>query len=254
MLSTLFAGARLEHRPMNEAIWNASTDPEELLLILRQIKAPTSKLGRRKLRLYACGVCRLWWDSLNPESRKVIEITEQYSDGLASRSEFGRAQRMSTYDFGHPSPSTSSEHLLNRHTVDGAMNWLTSSAAIAGACVGQHLLAVARMQSQTKLARESRRQLAVIREVFGNPFNVPQFDSDWLRWNKGAIPKLASQIYAERRFGELANLAQCLESAGCRDSAILDHCISTEAHVLGCWLLDAILGRHWSKRKLRAAC
>ena len=55
--------------------------------------------------------------------------------------------------------------------------------------------------------------------------------------------RLARAVYDERAFDRLPVLADALEEAGCRDREILDHCRSGAEHVLGCWVLDALLGR-----------
>jgi hypothetical protein len=128
---------------MIDAEWN-STDPEAMLDVVRQLKAGRSRLGRWKLRLFACACCRNWWDDLNTTSREALEITERHALGRATRSEFGRAQRISTYDFGDTEVPTTYDETLKRRTVNGATNWLTSGAEIAGFCIGQHLRAVAR--------------------------------------------------------------------------------------------------------------
>ena len=53
----------------------------------------------------------------------------------------------------------------------------------------------------------------------------------------------AQRIYAERAFDQMPNLADTLEVTGCDDSDILNHCRGPGAHVRGCWVVDAILGK-----------
>jgi hypothetical protein len=86
-------------------------------------------------------------------------------------------------------------------------------------------------------------QCALVREVFGNPFRPAPADPSWMAWNEGAAVKLARSIYDERRFGDLPVLADALEEAGCRDEAFLSHCREPGEHALGCWVVDAVLGR-----------
>jgi hypothetical protein len=57
------------------------------------------------------------------------------------------------------------------------------------------------------------------------------------------VVKIARTITDERRFGDLPVLADALEEAGCTDPNFLVHCRRPAEHVLGCWLLDALLGR-----------
>jgi hypothetical protein len=57
------------------------------------------------------------------------------------------------------------------------------------------------------------------------------------------IPKMAKAIYKERTFDQLPVLADALEDAGCTDSEILNHCRAPGEHVLGCWVVDLLLGK-----------
>ena len=161
-----------------------------MLDVIRQLNIGKSKLGRRKLRFFACGCIRNWWDDLNTDSREALEITQRYALGDATRSEFGRAQRISTYDFGDAHQPSTAEAALTRHTVNGATNWLTSGAEMAAFCIGQHLRAVARKHSNCKLTQETKRQIALLHEVFGTPTDPPPIDPAWLHWNNGAMPSI----------------------------------------------------------------
>lgn len=233
---------------MMDAKWDNTANPEAMLDVVRQLKAGKSTLGRRKLRLFAVACCRSWWDDLNSNSREAVEITERYADGYATRSELGRAQGISTYDFGDGTEPSTLKEAIKRHTVNGATNWLTSSAEIAGFCIGQHLRAVARKHSPRKLTQETKRQIALLHEVFGNPQDPPSVDPAWLEWNDGAIPHLAHEIYNDPDSGDFARLRRHLKVAGCNDPSILNHCSLRHRHVAGCWLLDVLRGVHWPTR------
>jgi hypothetical protein len=60
---------------------------------------------------------------------------------------------------------------------------------------------------------------------------------------RGTVVKLAQIIYSDRIFDRLPILADALEEAGCHDAAILAHCRGPGPHVLGCFALDALLGK-----------
>jgi hypothetical protein len=64
-----------------------------------------------------------------------------------------------------------------------------------------------------------------------------------LAWNGGVACRLADGIYEGRRFEDLPVLADLLEEAGLTDAAILGHLRGPGPHVLGCWAVDAVLGR-----------
>jgi hypothetical protein len=88
------------------------------------------------------------------------------------------------------------------------------------------------------------RQARLVRCIFGNPFHpLPEIDPAWLTWSSGAVGKLAASIHAERRFGDLAVLADALEEAGCAEKSILNHCRDGSEHALGCWVIDLLLGK-----------
>jgi hypothetical protein len=65
------------------------------------------------------------------------------------------------------------------------------------------------------------------------PRNV-RVESTWLRWNDGAVRRIAEGIYEERAFDRLPILADALLDAGCDDEEPLAHCRSTGPHVRGC--------------------
>jgi hypothetical protein len=54
---------------------------------------------------------------------------------------------------------------------------------------------------------------------------------------------LARAIYQGRDFASLPVLADALEEAGCTDPDLLAHCRRPGGHLLGCWVLDMVLGR-----------
>jgi hypothetical protein len=98
---------------------------------------------------------------------------------------------------------------------------------------------------------EPAAQQAFLRDLFGPlPFRPVTVDPTWLAWHGGAAVKLAQAVYDERELpsghldaARLAVLADMLEEAGCTDSELLGHLRGPGPHVLGCWPVDAILGR-----------
>jgi hypothetical protein len=64
-----------------------------------------------------------------------------------------------------------------------------------------------------------------------------------LAHNGGAARRLAESIYSGRRFADLPVLADLLEEAGLTDAALLGHLRDPGPHVLGCFALDAVLGK-----------
>jgi hypothetical protein len=99
----------------------------------------------------------------------------------------------------------------------------------------------------------------------------------WLTWEGAKVVQIAREMYESRDFTGMPVLADALEDAGCEDEAILTHCRGLRlcsgcsepgrecsgwcavcdrsthevcwvpnpqaVHVLGCWVLDLILGK-----------
>jgi hypothetical protein len=73
----------------------------------------------------------------------------------------------------------------------------------------------------------------------------PQHEGkDWAfddRWRTETVVALARGILAEQAFDRMPILADALEEAGCDDTVILDHCRICPEHVMGCWVIEAVL-------------
>lgn len=91
--------------------------------------------------------------------------------------------------------------------------------------------------------RERKLQCAVLRDIFGNPFCTTVVDPGSLAWNDGTVGALAQAIYEEGAFDRMPILADALEDAGSDNADILDHCRQPGEHVLGCWVVDLVLGK-----------
>ena len=71
---------------MTEREWLACTDPNRMLKFLRR------KASDRKLRLFACGCCRQFWNDLTLQPvRRAVETSESYADGAVSDHELKQA-------------------------------------------------------------------------------------------------------------------------------------------------------------------
>jgi hypothetical protein len=94
---------------------------------------------------------------------------------------------------------------------------------------------------------EQAAQVALLHDLFGNPFRHVHANAAWLI---PTITALAQAAYYNRALpagtlepARLAVLADALEEAGCTDQAILDHLRSPGPHVRGCWAVDLLLGK-----------
>ncbi len=91
-------------------------------------------------------------------------------------------------------------------------------------------------------AAERQHQCRLFRELIGNPFRIPVVDPAWLSWGGGVAGRIARSVYEENAFNQLPILADALEEAGCTDADLLAHLRSGDAHLRGCWALDAVRG------------
>jgi hypothetical protein len=90
----------------------------------------------------------------------------------------------------------------------------------------------------------------LIREVFGNRFHSLDVAQAWL---SPGVVSLARRLYDDRGFDRMPLLAEALEGAGCVRADTLLHCRSPLAHVRGCWVLDALLGKLRGASRMPAA-
>jgi hypothetical protein len=81
-------------------------------------------------------------------------------------------------------------------------------------------------------------QAELLREIFGNPFRIPEVDP---RWRTSDVLGLARAIYDDRAFERMPILADALMDAGCEHEAIIGHCRGDVRHVRGCWMIDLLL-------------
>ena len=95
-------------------------------------------------------------------------------------------------------------------------------------------------------AREKRHQrrdfyIALVRDIFGNPFRPVAFNP---AWRTDTALTLARQMYDSRDFGAMPILADALQDAGCDSEDVLNHCRGADTpHVRGCWVVDLVLGK-----------
>lgn len=66
-------------------------------------------------------------------------------------------------------------------------------------------------------------------------------ERSWLTDNGGAVLNLARQISGDRSWSLLPTLADALESAGCTDAELCDHCRQAGPHSDHCWVVELLL-------------
>jgi hypothetical protein len=216
----------------------------------------------RQLRLFAAACARRLWPLLGEEGRRSVETSERYADGLAGPVELLEASQRSSRESGSWSVSPTEPGRAFRRARAALEARLLAAQAARGGSSGdsaawaliRHAPVAAKRASLTTgsaaqaTARERLAQLALLRDVLGNPFRPVQVDPSWLAWHGGAVKNLAAAVYEERELpsghldaARLAVLADMLEEAGCSDPYILGHLRSPGPHVRGCWPLDLLL-------------
>jgi hypothetical protein len=211
---------------MNESEWNACTEPQQMLQFLRD----SGRASDRKLRLFACACCRRDRDLLESYlNLMAVERSEGYADGLVSYQELKE---------------------IRRAVQDGLADSEPSAACwAAGRRAGEAAVATLR---KVIPGLNSPSLVALLRDIFGNPFRSPPvLNPSLLTWHGGTVDRLAEAIYKQRDLPSgtldnacLAMLANALEKAGLNDQEVLGHLREQGAvHFRGCWPIDLILGK-----------
>jgi len=230
-------------KTMTEPQWLRCPDPRPMLLFLKGIAT------RRKLRLFACAMCRRSLHLLvGLDGPALLRQAEDATD------EGGNATTIRL-------PIEERREYAAQHSINAR-----GREAQRGEVEASHLLLRCRdpvhPRSQTEweaawhnsmFARNPfgwnnpnaeeggpAEQLAAIRDIFGNPFRSVVFDPACLT---DTVIDLAQGLYADRAFDHLPILANALEEAGCDDADILAHCRRSGPHYQGCWVVDSLVGK-----------
>ena len=90
-------------------------------------------------------------------------------------------------------------------------------------------------------AKEQAEQSRLLRCICGPlTFHAIPVDPAWLT---STVVTLAQAIFDDRAFDRMPDLIDALEQAGSTNSHILDHCRESGPHVLGCWVVDLLIGK-----------
>jgi hypothetical protein len=199
---------------MSEEAWLSCEDPRKLLVWLRP--AATD----RRLRLFACAFWR--WQTqrraertgeADREMNRALDYAELWAEEGAPPREGPELPLAFRW---HP--------LLARHAFDA--EWTIRGSPTCGRdWVGP---------------AEQAQQVALLREVFHNPFRRLAFNP---AWRTDAVLSLARQCYSSRDFAPLPILGDALQDAGCENADVVDHSRSSGPQVRGCWVVDLVLAK-----------
>jgi hypothetical protein len=168
-----------------------------------------------------------------------VEAAEFYADGLLNDEEMAECWSLADGEF---------EETCERRGFDGEVVTRNApptvrAAYMAAAAAAEIASNAAEMVAAVIKKGEGRIGAALVRCIFGYPFTSGSGTGPWLRWNDGALAKIAEGIYTERAFDRMPILADALLDAGCDDEDILAHCREPGPHVRGCWVIDLVLGK-----------
>jgi hypothetical protein len=224
------------------------TDPTAMLAFL----AATGKADERRLRLFAAACCRRVWNLLTDErSRKAVEAAENFADGLIGEDALWEALHAardavkaafdkdeSSYPCVAATDAAANVAVVHAYTESTPAEYAALRASFDAADAADDLGSRGD-ESGGSLERERAEQAALLRDLF-NPFHPVTLDPSCLT---PAVVTLATTIYEGRSFDRLPELAQALADAGCHDAELLGHLRSAGPHCLGCWGVDAVLGK-----------
>lgn len=251
-------------KALTEVEWLTCERAPVMLLHMEQHLRPLtrSRNGLRKLRLFACACCRRCWHLLSDEtSRRAVETMERYVDGKATRKEMAAIRQAVLVRQGEVAVASAlwSQQPNRNDAKSGVQMRLAYFSNLAALTLVQmtgigmakrlarETAELAVVPSRTAKAHdetsrlETYEQCHLLRDVVGNPYRNVVVEPGWLQWNYGTVGKLAQAVYEDRDFDRLPILADALEEAGCDNTDILAHCRSQNAHVRGCFLVDALL-------------
>jgi hypothetical protein len=262
---------------MTEAEWLTCTDPDRMLQHVRG--APPSgflarlrrwgragsdegevkPLSDRKVRLFACACCRRIADLMDDErSQRAVEVAELHADGSATEVERREAceAALDAYDVLLARGKASNLPIPYLPQPEPTRAWLLAARAAAQVAryPGEEAVATA-IQAAMAVAAEwddpawaaaalgDAARVALIRDIFANPFRDIEVEPAWLGWNGNTVRRIAEGVYEERAFDRLPILHDALLDAGCDNVDILAHCRSAQGHVRGCWVIDVLLAK-----------
>jgi hypothetical protein len=246
--------------------WAECTRPSPMINHLEQFAAPSE----RRSRLFGCACLRNIWQALDRRCREAVEVAERFADGQADVDQLAAAlTALHTHDGRRTSRAayTACGHVAFDDEASARVGPRVSNHRIvyswyhAGLVCGQasnaaqhdafHRARRATLNgneaSHRALQAVHQAQIALLRDVCGDPFRPPTLDPACLTTTVSAL----AQAAYENRFrpsghlypSRLGVLSDALEEAGCTDQVLLSHLRSPGPHVRGCHILDLILGK-----------
>lgn len=219
--------------------WKQRRDAQGLLRhVLGLGKVQRTKAGKRRLRLFACGCCRIVWHLLtDPRLQAAVEIAEQFADGKETKEKLQKAfNRVIGLTLGGYNPGD--DGVQERTAAHMACSTTSNRASSCAVDMTSLPLPLAGHRINGRNGEEVLCDL--LRCTLGNSFRPVMIDPTW---QSSTVLAIAKQMYVSHDFTLIPILADALEEAGCESEDVLNHCRSDGPHVRGCWVVDALLGK-----------
>jgi hypothetical protein len=223
---------------MTEAEWELCRD------VSKMVRAVDPRRFDRKLRLFAVACCRRVSAQIrDSDALCLLDLIEKLADGAADLESLRPVWAEVPF---YPRAEGAVKHA----TALDCASWRASAdcylraakdaeEATADAISGDGKTAA--QQRFEQMYRERSVQVAILRDIFGNPIRPIALNPSWLTSTAHA---LARQMYDSRDFSAMPILADALQDAGCDNEDILNHCRGEDVHVRGCWVVDLLTGRN----------
>jgi hypothetical protein len=213
---------------MTEAEWFATDDAVAMLEFLR------GEATDRKLRLFAVAclrseVKRIFKPGRAPK-RPDVDLAERYADGLVTDEERAWAWKRREGQREEPWEDPEQEALA-------ADPFFGATRCVQG-LRGYYEEAGPKSAEELRVVRKA--QAALVRDIFGNPFQTIHFDP---KRHTPSVTGLAQSMYSLGEFDSMPRLREALLDAGCNIPELLAHCWTSGPHVRGCWVVDFCLGK-----------
>lgn len=198
--------------------------------------------SKRRFYLLAAGWVRQVEHALSGKRYlDLVELVELFADANASNRELSQAHREADNDVFERLLALQNQGLS---LAVASTRLAADSAAVRAATPEDGWIAAINALKDAgrvgKRAEVGPRQMAILRDIFGDPFRPVTLDP---RWRTSTVVDLAQAIYDEHAFDRMPILADALMDAGCDSDEMILHCRGDGPHVRGCWVVDLILGK-----------